>query len=114
MFLAPWFIHTVTMARLSTSPNTGKGDPTYAAQTTIAARVEKVRKRVTRADGVEVMSTHVFATDVECRTSDRFWFPSIAGEAADDVTVAARGRRPLQVVVATDKLGLQSLWQVYF
>jgi hypothetical protein len=115
MLISAWLIHTVTRARVSsgTTP-TGKGDPTYAAQDTIAARVERQKRKVSRGDGEVVDTTHVMATDAEVRMTDVFWFPSIAGEAADDVTAMSRGRRPVSVVCATNKLGTQALWQVYF
>lgn len=115
MLLNAWLIHTVTRKRLALTPNSGRGEPTYdAVASTIRARVEKKAVMVRRADGTYVQSSHVMATQAVVLMSDIFWFPSIAGEPADDTTKQAAARRPLAVPVATTKSGLEALFEVYF
>lgn len=112
MLVLSWMIHTVTRKRLaSTGEN---GDPSYTTAHTISARVEKRRAVVARGDGEKVTAQHVLATTTECRPTDLFWLPAVAGEPADDTTKESAARRPLAIEVATTKSGTESLWQVYF
>lgn len=115
MLLLAWMIHQVQRRRRTTSAPVGDyGDPSYTAQIPIMARLEKRRATVRRGDGETVTAEYVMATLEECRMSDVFWFPSIAGEAADDTTDLGAARRPVAIEVATTKSGAESLWQVYF
>lgn len=114
MLLAGWMIHTCTRKQRVAGPATGKGDPTYGAASTFTARVEKARKLVKRADGTDVFSTHILATESNIEMTDIVWLPSIAGETADDTLYDSKGRRPISIVTATNKMGTQSLVQVYF
>lgn len=112
--LRGYMVHEVTRARRSATAIGAKGDPVFLPQTTLKARVEKTNRLVRTPNGREILASHVMATDQPCEVTDRFWLPSVAGEPADDPLDAARGRAPLSVEVATDKLGRACLFRVYF
>lgn len=112
--LRAWLIHEVTRARYSATAVGAKGDPVFAPQERLKARVEKTSRLVRTPNGREVVASHVMALEAPVDVTDRFWLPSIAGEPADDPTDPQRARTPLSVEVAVDKRGRCSLCRVYF
>jgi hypothetical protein len=110
--VSSWLVHVCTKkSRVGLGV---KGDPAFGAASTFRARVEKKRSTVRSADGRETVTSHVLVTTTPINPDDVVWFPSIAGEAADDTTTIDAGRTPLAVEVATTKGGAGHLWQVYF
>lgn len=110
-----WFVHTITVASYDTRALGAKGDPAFKARRTFRGRIEKTNRLVKSESGREVVAAHVVATDDPTVTlQDRYWFPSIAGEPADDIEDAQRARSPISVEVATDKRGGRMLKQLYF
>lgn len=107
-----FFCHTLTLARRTGT--TAKGDPTFAAQTTFRARVERSSAFVINAKGEEVAAQHVVATSTVLGFEDLVWFPSILGEPADDTTSNSAARSPVSITGATNRRGTKGLWQVYF
>lgn len=113
MRILSWMVHRVT--RKQRTGSNAKGDPTYGAATAIKARVEKTRKRVLDAVGMETVSEFTMATDtLDVSLSDVFWFPSISGEPADDTSNANAGRMPIAIDRATTKTGQALFVVVYF
>lgn len=113
MLIGGWLIHQVTRTR-----RTGVGssaDPAYAGpRVLVRARVEFKQRLVRGAEGKEVISQCEMALIDEPRYDDIYWLPSIAGSVADLVTDIDAGRSPVSIAGATNKLGTQRLWMVYF
>ena len=113
MNVGSWMVHRVT--RKQRTGSNAKGDPTYGAATLIRARVEKVRQRVSNAEGMQVTSEYAMATTtMDVSISDLFWFLSIAGEPADSTSNANLARIPVAVDRATTKTGHAPFVMVYF
>lgn len=113
MRITSWMIHRVT--RKKRTGSNAKGDPTYSLATSIKARVEKTRKRVLDAVGMETVSEFTMATTMlDVSLSDVFWFPSIGGEPADDTSNPNAGRLPVAIDRATTKVGQPVFIVVYF
>lgn len=114
MNIRPWLIHRVTRSQRTGEAN-AKGDAAFGAQGVVKGRVEKKTRMVKNDAGKEVVSSHSMATlTADVAVSDRFWFPSIAGEPADDVTDISDARTPVAIDRATSKSGKQKLIMVYF
>lgn len=86
---APLMTHTVTLAAASSVSNFS--DVTYAAQTTIKARVEHRRTLAIDASGNRVSAEHTVISESEIKLSDRVWLPG------DDTSEANEARRPISV-----------------
>ncbi len=112
MLISSWLIHSVTRKRRTGI--TTAGDPSYGSTTTVAARVEFVQRKLRSAEGKEVVSTCEMAMTEEPRYDDLYWLPSIAGTTADDTASDDAGRTPLSIKGATNKIGTQRLWMIYF
>lgn len=89
MNLSHWFVDTVTIAR-STGVGSA-GDPSFAAQTTIKARVEYGGTIVASQSGEEIRSDVSIASHEEIKNTDRIWLPG--ANTAD----TGESRRPIQV-----------------
>jgi hypothetical protein len=111
--LGPWLIHTLTRKCRSGAPGS-KGEPSYTAADTIKARVEKKQTMIRGTDGREIVSEYQMATSVEVKLDDVFWFPSIAGEPADNTADISAARSPRVVNAATDKQGKAMMWRTFF
>jgi hypothetical protein len=83
--LAHLLTDTVTIASETGRSNTG--DPTFGAQSTIAARVEEIDQIVLLFDGNEARATHSVASEDEIKRTDRLWLP---GDNTSDNTKARR------------------------
>lgn len=113
MNIGRWLVHSVSRKRRTGEG--AKGDPTFGAVDTIRCRVEKRAKRVRGADGVEVVSEFSLVTStLNVSEHDVFWFPAIAGEAADVVGDTSTGRTPIAVERATTISGQAPFVTVYF
>lgn len=85
----------------------GRSDPTFgAARAQKCRRLNKTRT-VQLADGRELTSSTVYATDVEVTTNDLVFAPGLS------TTSNNNGRRPIDVESATTMDGRASLWVVY-
>ncbi len=84
MDVTAYFNDTITVAR-----QTGitAGDPTFGAQTTMKARVERKRGTTFRSDGTETAYDHKVATTSELFLNDRVWLP---GANTADANAAVR------------------------
>lgn len=76
---------TVTYATEASVSN--YGDPTFAAQATVAARVEFDSRIVTGSDGTTIEATHVILTLTELPKGTRVWLP---GDSTVDTNAAKR------------------------
>ncbi len=103
MNIAHWLKHTVTRKQ-RTGIGT-KGDPTFGAATTFKAKVDKMSKTIRRSNGSTLKISHVLTTTTAISVDDQFWFPSIAGEPADDTTSADAARAPAEVNVSASPSG---------
>lgn len=112
MDIRSWLVHTCT--KKSRTGAGAKGDATYGTPTTFKARVEKSRAGTRSAQGKETEHEFVLLTNIEILIDDVIWFPSIAGEEADDLDDINDARTPINVEVVTDKAGITKVWQVYF
>lgn len=112
MLIGSWLIHTVTRKR-RTGIN-ASGDPSYGSTSTIAARVEFKTRMVKDASGKEIVSTCEMAVLDRPNLDDMFWLPAIAGSTADDTSSDDAARTPVAITGATNKLGTQQLWMVFF
>lgn len=107
-----WFIHTLT--RKSKTGRNNKGDPTFGSASTFTGRVEKKRALVRSASGEMVATSHVVVTQTVLSDEDIVWFPSIAGEPADNTASNNAARTPVSIEVATNKDGSAALVRAYF
>lgn len=112
MMYSSWLIHTVTRKRRT--GNNSDGTPSYGSADTIKVRVEKKRKFIRLPSGKELLIQYEMVFDGEVRYDDVFWFPSIAGEAADDTTNADAARAPALVFTSTNKNGTQYITTTSF
>ena len=82
-------VHLLTDTVTIATPNgrSNAGDPSFAAQTTVAARVELDTRIVEGADGSTTESTHVVLTLAEVKKGSRIWLP---GDNTADNKVAKR------------------------
>ena len=112
MTLSSWLVHECT--KKSRTGLGTKGDPEFGNATTFRARIEKTTRRIRFWNEQTKAAQFVMATDVEIKSDDVIWFPSIAGETADDTTVASAARSLILIESATSKPGALRLWQVYF
>lgn len=114
MNIGRWLVHSVSRAK-RTGDTGSKGDPAYGAPSSIRARVEKRSRRVTDARGNDVVSEYSMATDrLDVALDDVFWFPAIAGEAADTVGDLDKGRTPITIERATTLRGQAPFVVVFF
>lgn len=73
---------TITIAAFT--GRDANGDPTYAAQTTTSARVNKETQTIRTEDGLDVESSTVLYTPIALGKNDRVWLPG-----ADTANVGA-------------------------
>ena len=76
---------TITKAELTSRD--GSGDPSFGAQTTQRARVERYNKKILDEDGNEVQANHKVFSPVVIDWSDRLWIP---GDSVVDVLAGRR------------------------
>lgn len=113
MIPSSWLIHTCT--RAARTGVSSKGDPTYGAQSSFLARVEKQRRLVPTTDGKTVQTNYVLVTTTPIEYDDRIWLPSIiTGDTSDDASSDDEALLPVTVEVATDKIGNRKVWIVRF
>lgn len=75
------------------------GDPSFAAPTAVAARVEDDVSTTSSKDGGERVSRKRIVTEAAIRISDRIWLP---GDSTADASLA---RSPMSVQELPDELG---------
>lgn len=108
-----WLIHTVTVAaRTGVNAN---GEPTYAAQTTLRARVEKKTVFMRGPDGRQVLARHVLSAPGVLAYDAAYWFPAIGvGDVADDTSTQDAARSPVAIDSATNKRGTAAMTTLGF
>lgn len=104
MNIASWLNHTVTM-ETRTGLNE-HGDPTWSAQSTVAARVTH-RQSVRLSGRNERISNYEIASLVEIPLGARVWLPG------DDTTDDNDARRVVDSENADDKSGSTRLYIAY-
>lgn len=111
-----WFIHEVTRRQRSGRGTDVRATPTWSAQTTLMARVE--RKATVRRDqqgrDVQCQWRMSLPEDAVPLWDDQWWLPSILGEPADDTTKDDQARSPKSIERATNKTGTAGFHMVYF
>jgi hypothetical protein len=70
--VSQWFHETITVAAFDAVSG---GDDTFAASSTLSARVEQRTGIVVTADGTEAAYTHRIATTTEIVPGSRVWLP---------------------------------------
>ncbi len=116
MLLNGWFVHSVQRKRRTSGAGGvgSKGDTQYATATTIQCRAEIKVDKVQTANGTEFKVGYVLAMTEAPRLDDLYWMPAIGAYPADDTTADDAGRAPTSFKVATNKVGAQHLFEVYF
>jgi len=94
--------HTITVS--SQASVSSAGDPSYAAQRTLSARVQPGRDR----QQSDIVHTHVVYTTEELLVDDRVWFPG------DDTGDEDDARSPVSVSQSPHPDGVTTLWKTLF
>lgn len=96
---------TITLA--SEASRNNYGDPTFGAQSTVAARVELTDQLVIGTDGNEVRANHVVYTETAITYTDQIWL-STADETDDNEAL-----RPLLIKNANFPDGTVGHYEVF-
>lgn len=102
MDLAGRLTDSITVQSQTGSSNTG--DPTFAAQRTVSARVVRKERRIVTTQGTQVQATHQVVCDQQLAITDRIWLPGA------DITKPAQARRVLDVGSGTELFGSETLY----
>ena len=89
MDISAWLTDTITVAPFLSRDIEGK--PSYGAQVTLSARVERKQVRVKNDRGEEVPSDTQIGTDVSIGPEDNVWF------SGADITKDNEARTPVAV-----------------